>query len=361
MTVRDDELSAVVVTGLGLTSAVGYGAAQTATSLRAGITRLVEVPSFEPIVRDPAVHFPEPLIAAPVNGITKGLSAIERLLALGLPALREALEDAGLQDSDIPRTALLVAGGQRQDRAAGSRIATLFVPRLAQRASKETFHTLAYLPSGSAGFLIALRHGMELLTQRNCAQCVIGGVDSWLDQETLAWLDEKRRLKSQSTIDAFIPGEAASFVVLELQTNALRRRKQPYVQCCDVAVGHEQHTIWTDTPCTAEALASCLRTVLAGLARRSATADVVLCDLNGESYRSTEWAYATTKAFRDGQVVPPIVHPADCIGDVGAATAGVLMGLAASSTRRNGVPWTAAILWCASDDGERAAGALLRC
>ena len=78
----------VVVTGIGAVTSVGHDAPSSLSSVRAGIARFVEVPGYEPVVRDPAVRFPEPLVAAPALGITDGLVGIERLLSLGAPALR---------------------------------------------------------------------------------------------------------------------------------------------------------------------------------------------------------------------------------------------------------------------------------
>jgi 3-oxoacyl-[acyl-carrier-protein] synthase-1 len=233
-------------------------------------------------------------------------------------------------------------------------------PRLAQQVAGTRFQRVQYFPNGTAGSLLALRQGMDLLRQQACLQCVVGGVDSWLDEETLVRLDEVRRLKSASNPDAFVPGEAASFVVLELQSNAQRRKQEAYAECGDVAVAEEKNTIWTDTPCTAEALSQCLRPVLTSLAKGDKRPDVVLCDLNGESYRSTEWGYAMTRAFRDGQPVPPLMHPADCVGDVGAAIGGILVGLGAFVMKKNLAPWKAALVWCSSDNGERAACAITK-
>jgi 3-oxoacyl-[acyl-carrier-protein] synthase-1 len=354
------EPEAVVISGLGLMTSVGHQVPQAVTSLRAGIMRLGELPAYEAVVRDPAVLFPEPAIAGPVAGVTDRLVGVERLLALGVPALREALADAGLQEADVPQTALFVAGSQCPDRAAGSRLATVFAPRLAQRVARASFRQVRYLPNGTAGVLLALGQAMDALRRKACAQCVVGGVDSWLDLETLAWLDQARRLKSESSPDAFVPGEAAAFLVLEVKANALWRKKEAYAECGEVAVAEEKNTIWADTPCTADALSGCLRTVLASLAPKQTRPDVVLCDLNGESYRATEWGYATTKAFRGGQPVPPVAHPADCLGDVGAATGGVLAALAAFAMKKNLAPWKAALLWCSSDQGERAAVTLLK-
>ncbi|MGE0529418.1 MAG: beta-ketoacyl synthase N-terminal-like domain-containing protein, partial [Bdellovibrionales bacterium] len=348
-----------VITGLGMMTSVGYQAPQAITSLRAGLSRRMEFPDYEPIVREPGMRFPEPLIAAPVAGVTDGLRGIERLLALGVPALHEALEDAHLLDGQQQQTVLLVGGSQAPNRGAGSRIATILAPRLGLRTSKAPFQNVRYLPSGTASVLLAVRDAMTQLVQRQCRQCVVGGVDSWLDEDSLTWLDEKRRLKSASNPDSFIPGEAAAFIVLELQSNATRRNIIPHAQCRPVTMAMEKNTIWTEDPCTAEALSRCVQEVVAGLSAEEKTPDVALCDLNGESYRSAEWSYTIPKVFQGEDPVPALVHPADCLGDVGAATGAILLGLTAFSMKMKTAPWQSALLWCSSDDGERAASSLV--
>jgi 3-oxoacyl-[acyl-carrier-protein] synthase-1 len=350
----------VVITGLGLMTSVGHGVAQAVTSMCAGTARLAEFPGYEPIVRDPEVFFPEPLIAAAVTGVTDGMSGIERLLALAAPALKEAFADAGLKAEDLRNTNLYLATGQHAAVADGTRVAATLAPRLAARLSRKPFQKLHYLPRGSAAVLLALQQASEALRKKLCNYCIIGAVHSWLDTDTLAWLDEKRRLKSPGNPDAFVPGEAAAFLVLETRANAAIRKKEAYAECMPPVAGEEKHTIWVDTPCTAEALSTCLRGVVGELGKRDRKPEVVLCDLNGESYRSTEWSYAMTKVFRDGQPVPPLIHPADCLGDVGAASGGVLIGLAAAAMKMDLVPWETTVVWCSSDNGERAACAVTR-
>jgi 3-oxoacyl-[acyl-carrier-protein] synthase-1 len=53
--------------------------------------------------------------------------------------------------------------------------------------------------------------------------------------------------------------------------------------------------------------------------------------------------------------VKHLLHPADCLGDVGAATGGVLLGLAARAFERGYALASRALLFVASDDGARAA------
>lgn len=350
----------VVITGIGLMTSVGHGVAQAATSMRAGLMRLAEFPGYEPIVRDPEVFFPEPLIAAAVTGVTDGASGVERLLALGTPALQEALNDAGLQPADMRNAHLYLAGGQHAATTEGTRLASVLMPRLTSRLGRKRFARARYLPRGNAGVLLALQQASDDLRKKLCNYCIIGGVHSWLDTDTLAWLDEKRRLKGPGSVDAFVPGEAAAFVVLERSTSAAQRKKDAYAECAHPFFAEEKHTIWADTPCTADALSACLRSVAGEMHKKQRPPDVVLCDLNGESYRSTEWSYAMARTFRDGQPVPPVVHPADCLGDVGAATGGVLLAFAATAMKKGLAPWKNALIWCSSDNGERAACAVNR-
>ena len=292
--------------------------------------------------------------------MTDGTSGIERLLSLGAPALKEAVTDAGLKAEDLRNANLYLAAGQHAAVVEGTRLASVLAPRLAARVSRKPFQKVHYLPRGSAAVLLALQQASEALRKKLCTHCVIGAVHSWLDTDTLTWLDEKRRLKSPGNVDAFVPGEAAAFLVLETRANATKRKKEAYAECFSPVAGEEKHTVWVDTPCTAEALSTCLRSVVGELGKRDRKPDVVLCDLNGESYRSTEWSYAMAKVFRDGQPVPPLIHPADCLGDVGAASGGVLVGLAAAAMKKDMVPWETSVIWCSSDNGERAACAVMR-
>jgi 3-oxoacyl-[acyl-carrier-protein] synthase-1 len=219
-----------------------------------------------------------------------------------------------------------------------------------------------YLPGGSAAALLALDGAVRRLRRGECRRAVVGGVDSWLDRGTLAWLDGARRLKTAEVQDGFIPGEAAAFVVVERAADAARRGRAPYARCSDVFTAREANTIEVDTVCTAQALTDCLRPAVADLrgqgdrANTARTARAVLCDLNGESYRSTEWAYALTRVFGAESPPPPVLlHPADCVGDVGAASGALLLAAAAWAIRRQPARWDASLLWCSSDKGERAA------
>jgi len=348
----------IVVTGIGVVTSVGAHAPQALSSITAGICRFRELDDFEPEVRDPGQYFPSNAVGAPADAVASGLLGVERLLALGRPALQEALADAEIDDADLTSTDLYVAGTERGPAPERSREAVVLPARLLGAVARQTAPAASrYFPSGSAGALLALQAGMARLERGECRYCVVGGVDSWLDPETLAAVDQARRLKTEEVQDGFVPGEAGAFVVIERASDAARRGRVPYARCNDVYVGREEHTIEKmDSVCTAQGLTECLRLVVERLRGSGRSARVALCDLNGESYRSTEWAYALTRTFAVNQdAAPAVVHPADCIGDTGAASGAVLLALAARGIRRRRRDWDPVLIWCSSDKGTRAA------
>ena len=81
----------------------------------------------------------------------------------------------------------------------------------------------------------------------------------------------------------------------------------------------------------------------------------VLCDLNGESYRNYEWALARTRAADCFTGDLDLVHPADCWGDIGAATGALLLAYAAEVYANGYTSADAALPWTASESGNRAA------
>src|SRR5262245_27101240 len=82
---------------------VGDNAAQTATSIRAGVSGYREHTLYKSLP-----HL-EPLVVAPMPEVSPVLRGRERLLELALPALRELCDAAQLRREDLATTGLIVA------------------------------------------------------------------------------------------------------------------------------------------------------------------------------------------------------------------------------------------------------------
>ena len=76
-------------------------------------------------------------------------------------------------------------------------------------------------------------------------------------------------------------------------------------------------------------------------------------DLNGESYRAREWGLASTRlAFPD---TSELIHPADCLGDVGPRWEPCFLGFAAMSLADASPAAPPVLVLAGSETGERAA------
>jgi 3-oxoacyl-[acyl-carrier-protein] synthase-1 len=188
------------------------------------------------------------------------------------------------------------------------------------------------------------------------SRCIVLGVESWLAPDRLRMLDDAWRAKSRRNVDGFIPGEAATALLVEPTKWAEQRGATALAGIAGVGVGREPETFSSDKQSSGQGLAEALRTVVSG----RPPARWVLCDLNGESYRAIEWGLVQVRLGDEMAAVEKLLHPANCHGDIGAATGGALMAIAATAFRRGYAPPGDAVLFCGSDGEIRAATRLER-
>ena len=110
--------------------------------------------------------------------------------------------------------------------------------------------------------------------------CLVGGVESYLEAETLEWLDSKDLLHSKSTIWGICPGEGAGFCLLASQELADRLDLSASVKLLSAASAMEANRINTDTVCIGEGLSEAFRKTLAGLPSENAQVSHTICDMN---------------------------------------------------------------------------------
>lgn len=343
----------IVITGLTAISSVGLNLEQTCASIRAGISRFSEHPYYACLTEDPEWDEEEPLIASAVSGIDPFLDGPERLYELTIPALRDLMRGAGIMRRDLASGGFFMALPQLDRVVEGWRLQEEFLPELFHRTGIEGFKMTKIDQSGHAGGYVLMREAVALLVSSQISFCIVGGVDSYLTEERLKFMDESRRIKSSRNVDGFVPGEAASMVLLETATHAKQRGVSIRATILKVSLGEEAVTIRSDKSSSGAGLASALREL-----HPSGSEDKMrwmLCDLNGESYRSGEWGIVRVRlADRLGEL-KTLQHPADCLGDVGAATGGMLLAYASHAFHRGYSIAETVTAWTSSDDGLRGA------
>lgn len=197
--------------------------------------------------------------------------------------------------------------------------------------------------------ILRLRKGQSKL-------CIVGGADSYQDQNTLTWLDGTGRLKSNRNRYGFIPGEAAAVLLLESRAHAETRGANIFAMIRGLGKGLEKNPVGADRPSSGEGLAQAIRAAIGG-AENPLAIEWVAGDLNGESYRAREWGLGQVMLQRNFREVKHTWHPADSLGDVGAASGAVLVSLAARALEKGYAPAEKCLIFAGSDDGSR--GALL--
>jgi 3-oxoacyl-[acyl-carrier-protein] synthase-1 len=343
----------VVIVGVGMMTAVGLSAAETAASVRAGTARFAESAlrdkELQPFI---LAEVPEDALPKLADGLrdSQRLTGRERrMLRLATMPLRECLSpiakrpvSVGLclalpeMDTPLPldRAAFLVRLAAQVDGA--------FDPR-----RSDSSHV------GRAGGLIAI--GQAVLTiQSGLAEFMIaGGIDSYRDPYILTTLDREQRVKSAVNWDGFVPGEGAAFVLLAGEATAAAHGLPTLGRVSRVATGFESGHLYSPEPYRGDGLAGTFSQLVAGGVLDAPVAEVY-SSMTGESHWVKEWGVAFLRgraAFRENH---GIHHPADCFGETGAASGPLLAGLAALgiTARYRRSP---ALAYASSDRGPRAA------
>ncbi|WP_224360791.1 hypothetical protein [Hyalangium versicolor] len=343
----------LAITGLGMVSAVGWDVVGSCAAIRAGINRFKELDTFAS--RAPHEEGePEPLVGSRVFA-ERGPDWAVRLLTL---AIEDLIRNTRLGRKELARIRLVVSLPEPTLSPAHAALHKTLLPTLAAKTGLPTSASVVG-HGGNAGMLRCVQDALTAVTRPKWEACIVAGVDSRLFSEELARLDRAGRLKSSRNRDGFIPGESATAVLLERPSDALKRGAEPIASVVAAATAAEKFSIGSGDQSTGEGLANAIRTACtaAGLPQG---ADWVICDLNGESYRFREWGLVRVRLTQELKGVSRLWHPADCLGDVGASTGGVLMAVVGRSFQRRYAPADRALLWAGNDDGQRTALVLAR-
>jgi len=341
----------IVMSATGMISAVGDSAIQTFTSVRAGINRFQEMPDiYHTLPDDPDFEDGEPLVASPLYYLAdqrkKKAEPAEWLAYIAGLAFTEMRAVAHLELSDLRNTGLFLALPQKRTGWDES-IQERFLYHFHNELALDSFLQNRFSYAGHAGALSLLGQACELLAQGELKSALVGGVDSYLFRSWLAPLDQDYRIKSSRSPAGFTPGEGAGFLLLEPDGQPQKRNAAVQARIKGYASGK--------TVATVPGLDVSLPETLSPLLDQEPRPPVIICNLNGETNRMKEWGYAVTRLGT--KLGDPVLleHPAASFGDIGAASGAVLAGLAPHFLAREHQGSSSAIVWTASDNGEKSA------
>lgn len=339
----------LAVTGLGLVTPVGLTAPAACAALRAGVTRIGELPGLD---IPNAAGVLEPVTGGHAPLVAEGTQGVGRLLQLALPALHEALAQARVPP-DLPRT--LIVGTAVP--FAGDRLLEQgphLVGGLRLAASSEQYAAeVRLIEGGRAAALTALREAAASFESQPLGLAVVGGVDSWIGRRALLSLRRQGRLREGARSSGMIPGEGAGFLVLESESSASRRGIPVLALVTALAGGRDATPL--HEPTSAQPLAEVLVQAAAGL---RSPVGLIISDLNGERARAHEWMLASSRAFETCAEPLRHWHPAGSVGDSGAAAGAVGLAWGVTALARGYARNPEILVWGASDEGAREAAVL---
>lgn len=209
------------------------------------------------------------------------------------------------------------------------------------------------ITEGRIGGALAVRRARELLYRPTEAPryAIVAGADTFLVGPTLTAYDECDRLLTERNSNGFIPGEAGAAVLLSRP----ERWNGTALHILGLGFAHEDATIESDQPLRADGLSQAITAALADAATTIAAIDFRITDISGEQYAFKEASLALSRLLRVRKEEFDIWHPADCIGEVGAAALPCMLGVALFAARKKYAPGPAVLAHLGNDDGKRGA------
>jgi 3-oxoacyl-[acyl-carrier-protein] synthase-1 len=334
-----------------MVSPVGVDAAQSFTSVRAEVSRKVECPDLYTCLPEAEGFDPgEPLVASAIKHLDTHWRDQERptqwLAFLAGQAFRELRREAALPMDDDAIGLYLSLPPPRP--GWGPADADQLEYPLYNWAEQDPLAHYRREMIGHSGALGLCAEACHELSSGELRYAVVGGVDSYLFPRWLEPLDRAYRIRSDRNVDGFCPGEAAAFFLVEPEAQAAERGVAAWAvirgaagDSCALAPGEAN---------TGATLAAVLEPLL-----KTGPSPLIVCGLNGEVGRMKEWAFTVSRLGPALGTAFALEHPARCLGDVGAASGAVLVALAVRFLHTKHRDRASALVWAASDAGDRRA------
>lgn len=331
----------IFLTGLGACTAVGRTAPATAAAVRAGISGFAQH-------RFMLDTIGKPMRVAAAPWLDAGLPAGQRMERLLFAAIDEALADAAPGAARLGLALALPGPRPGLPALASADWSAAIAARHPNR-----FAGIAFFERGHASAILALEAAVAYLRRGDFDACLVAGVDTFMTPQTLEWLEACDQLHGAGPLNnawGFVPGEGAAALMVASRADATAR--QPAGRVLAVASSVEAHRIKTRTVCVGRGLSDAMARVLSVRPPGQRVGEVY-SDMNGETYRADEYGFAVARVSECFERASDMWTPADCTGDVGAASGALHLVLASIAARKRYAYGRLAMVHAGSESGER--------
>jgi 3-oxoacyl-[acyl-carrier-protein] synthase-1 len=187
-------------------------------------------------------------------------------------------------------------------------------------------HTKTFA-TGRASGIHAIETAQRYFATGENSFVLLGASDSYYNFSRIRHLAQDKRLLTEASDGGFTPGESAGFILLTNRLENAMINNGHVVVLNSPGISDEPGHLYSNEPNTGEGLDRAFKVAMSGMEQNSIGR--IYTSLNGENFWAKELGVAT---IRNSEYFTPeyrVEHPAEFLGDMGAATAPVLIGLAA--------------------------------
>ncbi|MDD2335677.1 MAG: TIGR02270 family protein [Geobacteraceae bacterium] len=343
---KKPDFDRIAITGIGLTTSVGLSAPTSLAAIRGVIANFSE---HETVLVNGDEYGTElsgaKIARLPEQSVSRHILGDDRAIALLAPALRECTDGLSadlLRSINCRISCRIELGFENFENILKEKLHDLPIPALHR-------HDASALALGRCLFFEDIIQATTELRSGSCQMVLVGCVDSLCETSVLDKLCEADRLKSGTNPEGIIAGEAAGVILLELESCARSRKAAIHAYISAWGQGVEPHPFTGMTRSRGKGLSSAYREAFAQLPEKGEEIDMVIADLNGEHARAYEWGLTEGRIFPTYEKMRELKHPADCVGDCGAAMGSILLATAVGFMSEVIPPLSIAIF--TSDDG----------
>ncbi len=333
---RGFAVNAVEILRTGMVTGVGLSAPAACAAIRAGISAFEET----------RFMFDGQWLLGCEVPLEEPWRGREKLLHMVTSAVGECIEGLeGARPGDVPLL-LSLPEEDRPGRLAGLDDSLI---RAVEERLQVRFHPWSRVFSnGRIGGVQALDYSRRVLAE-GVPRCLVAGADSLLVARSLDGWHRQHRLLTAENSDGFIPGEAAAAVLVGPVGSG------GTVRCIGVGYGMEPAPRGSGEPNRADGLVQAFRAALDDAGWKLGHTDFRITDLSGEQFGFKEAALALTRVLRTRKEEYDLWHPADCVGETGAAAVPIMVSVIQSAMAKDWAPGRRVLAHVSGDGAERGA------
>ena len=209
------------------------------------------------------------------------------------------------------------------------------------------------LEGGAAAVYRGLDIAATMLRDRTVHYCIVGGVDSLINEADLSRLSASHRLRGPTNAQGLIPAEGASFLLVS--HNAQWRRLRPLGQLLGIGMGFETKSVLGEDYSVGDGLLDALSRAADQAHLDEAALAFVASTFNGERYGAWEAMIARPRFYRTRRERLELIYPAMSVGEMGTAAPAFAVIVACTAIDRGYAPGPQAMCEAASEEGLRGA------